>query len=332
MGLVNNFSTPAGWPTPLAVALLDNCGNFVTNGSVIATFTNGDPVLPFTLSNPAGGVYSATWTPQRTGGQVTVNARTSAPGFPTITTQLIGAVAPNTAPILAPNGTLNVYNPVPAAALAPGTLVQISGTALAASQMTAPAGQLPNSLNGTQVLVGTYNAPIQSVSPGMITAQLPFELMPSQQYDVVVSANGALTTPVQIQLAATDPGVATAMSGLLNATHLNGSAVTTASPAAPGEYIVLTAVGLGPTDTPVADGAVGPSSPLANALNQPTITLNSEMVPVLFAGLQPGMVGVYQINIQVPMDAVNGNLALVLSQNGNPANSSVLPVSNGNPM
>jgi uncharacterized protein (TIGR03437 family) len=221
---------------------------------------------------------------------------------------------------------------VPAAALAPGTLVQISGTALAASQMTAPAGQLPNLLNGTQVLVGTYNAPIQSVSPGMITAQLPFELMPSQQYDVVVSANGALTTPVQIQLAATDPGVATAMSGLLNATHLNGSAVTTASPAAPGEYIVLTAVGLGPTDTPVADGAVGPSSPLANALNQPTITLNSEMVPVLFAGLQPGMVGVYQINIQVPMDAVNGNLALVLSQNGNPANSSVLPVSNGNPM
>jgi uncharacterized protein (TIGR03437 family) len=329
MGLVNNFSTPAGWPTPLAVALLDDCGNFVTNGSVVATFTNGDPVLPLTLSNPSAALYSATWTPQRTGGQVTVNARASAPGFAAVTTRLAGAVAPNSAPLLAPNGTLNIYNPVSAAALAPGTLVQISGTALAASPMQASASaQLPTSLNGTQVIVGTFNAPIQSVSPGTITAQLPFELVPSQQYDVVVSANGALTTPVSIQLEATDPGVATAMSGMLTATHLNGSAITAASPAAPGEYIVLTAVGLGPTDTPVADGALSPSSPLANALSQPSITLNNEAVTVLFAGLQPGTVGIYQINIQVPTDAVNGNLTLVVSQNGNPANSAILPVSN----
>jgi uncharacterized protein (TIGR03437 family) len=327
MGLVNNFSTPAGWPTPLAVALLDNCGNFLSNGQVVASFTNGDPVLPLTLANGATGLYSATWTPQRTGGQVTVNARASAAGFAAVTTQLVGAVPPNSAPILTPNGTLNVFNPVPAAALAPGTLVQISGTALAASSLSAPAGgTLPTSLNGTQVTVGGIFAPLQSVSPGTITAQVPFELTPNMQYDVVVSANGALTTPASIQLSGTDPGVATAMSGMLTATHLDGTAITSTSPAAPGEYIVLTAVGLGLTNVPVADGAVGPSSPLANTLDMPSITLNNESVTILFAGLQPGTVGVYQINIQVPADAVAGNLTLVLSQDGNPANSAILPV------
>ncbi len=327
MSLVNNFSTPAGWPTPLAVALLDNCGNFLNNGQVVATFTNGDPVLPLTLANPATGLYSGTWTPQRTGSQVTVNARSSAPGFAAVTTQLVGAVPPNSAPILTPNGTLNLFNPLPAAALAPGTLVQISGTGLAASAMSAPAaGPLPTTLNGTQVTVGGIFAPLQSVSPGTITAQVPFELMPNMQYDVVVSANGALTTPAQIQVSGTDPGVATAMSGMLTATHLDGTAISSTSPAAPGEYIVLTAVGLGLTNLPVADGAPGPSSPLANALDMPSITLNNESVPILFAGLQPGTVGVYQINIQVPADAVAGNLTLVLSQDGNPANSAILPV------
>jgi uncharacterized protein (TIGR03437 family) len=326
MGLVNNFSTPAGWPTPLAIALLDNCGNFVTNGQVVASFTNGDPVLPLTLANPASGLYSATWTPQRTGGQVTVNARASVPGFAPVTAQLVGAVAPNTAPVLTPNGTLNVYNPLPAAALAPGTLVQISGTALAASSMSAPSTPLPTSLNGTQVLVGGLPAPLQSVAPGLITAELPYELTPAMQYQVVVSANGALTTPSTIQLSGTDPGVATAMSGLLTASHVNGKPVSATSPAAPGEIIVLTAVGLGLTDTPVADGAPGPSSPLANALDKPSITINNEMATILFAGLQPGAVGVYQINAQVPADAPAGNLTLVLSQDGNPANSAILPV------
>ena len=47
------------------------------------------------------------------------------------------------------------------------------------------------------------------------------------------------------------------------------------------------------------------------------------------AGLQPGVVGMYQINVQVPVDAPTGDLTLVLSQDGNPANSTVLPVKKG---
>ena len=168
--------------------------------------------------------------------------------------------------------------------------------------------------------------PLQSVTPTSITAQLPFELMPGAQYQVLVSANGALTTPDTLQIAGTSPGVWTSAWGLVNAFHLSGAAVTEAAPAAPGEQIYLISAGLGATDTPVADGAVTPAAMPINALDQPTMTINNEPATISFAGLQPGAVGVYQVTFTVPADAPNGDLNLILSQDGNPANTGVLPV------
>jgi uncharacterized protein (TIGR03437 family) len=69
--------------------------------------------------------------------------------------------------------------------------------------------------------------------------------------------------------------------------------------------------------------------PPANALDQPSVTINNEPATVSFAGLQPGAVGVYQVTFTVPMDAANGDLNLVLSQDGVPGNSAVLPVKKG---
>jgi uncharacterized protein (TIGR03437 family) len=246
-----------------------------------------------------------------------------------VTALLAGAVTPNAAPLLTPNGALNIYNPLTGAALAPGTLVHIAGSGLSGVSQSSSASTLPTSLNGTQVVIGGMLAPLSDVSPTQLTAQLPFELHPSMQYQVIVSANGALTTPVSIQLAPTSPGIAADSAGLIAAMHRDGSAVSETSPARPGEYIILTGAGLGATDATVNDGAAGPSSPLATALSQPTVTINGENAVVSFAGLQPGVAGLYQINVQVPNDAPNGDLTLVLSQDGNPANSTVLPVKRG---
>jgi uncharacterized protein (TIGR03437 family) len=46
----------------------------------------------------------------------------------------------------------------------------------------------------------------------------------------------------------------------------------------------------------------------------------------LFAGLTPGFVGLYQINFQVPADTKTGNRKLEITQAGQAANVSVLPV------
>lgn len=328
IGLVSNFSVPAGLPSPFSIQLMNNCGATVANGRVVSTFTNGDPAIILSLANPVTSLYASTWVPRQAAAQITVTTTASVPGFAPVTIQLSGTVTPSTVPQLTPNSTLNIYNPVSGAALAPGTLVQIGGSGLASAAATASV-PLPTTLGGTQVVIGGVPAPLLFVSPTQLTAEIPFRLTPDMQYQVVVSTNGALSTPAPIQLSATDPGVATAVSGLVSASHANGSTISESSPAAPGETIVLVATGLGVTDNPVADGAASPASPLANAVAKPTVTINNEPAVVSFAGLQPGESGIYQINVQVPSDVPNGDLTLVLSQNGSPANSAVLPVKAG---
>jgi uncharacterized protein (TIGR03437 family) len=327
MGLVNNFSAPTAWPNPIAMQLLNNCGNIVTNGQIVVTFTSGDAPLALALADPSTGLYSATWTPRKSAGQVNINARATAPGFATVTSQLVGAVTSNAAPQLAPNSTQNIYNPLAGAGLAPGTLVQITGTALAGSaSANTPGTALPTTINGTQVIIGGLPAPLSSVAPGVLNAEVPAGLASGMQYQVIVNANGALTTPDTISLGDAAPGIATGMGGVLTASHADGTAVTSASPATPGEALVMTGVGLGKTDTPVADGAVTPATPPANALIQPTLTIDGKPATVSFAGLKPGAVGVYEIDFTVPADAANGDLALVLSQGDQPSNTAVVTV------
>jgi len=94
----------------------------------------------------------------------------------------------------------------------------------------------------------------------------------------------------------------------------------------PGEYIVFYVAGLGPTDNPVASGSPSPSSPLARPTDKPTLTINGANVPILFVGLTPTLVGLYQVNFQVPADTPAGDLQLLLVQSGGQSNATILPV------
>lgn len=326
-GLVNNFSTAASWPTPLEILLVSDCGAPVTTAQIVATFSNGDPPLIVALADPNTGRYSGTWTPRHTGSQIIVTAKATVPGLPAATAEITGAVIPNVAPVLNHNGTLHIFTPQVGAPLAPGTIVQIYGSSLATGTTANTTIPLATSLSGTSVVIGGVQAPLYFVSPGQINAQIPFELSPGQSYQVIVSNNGALTTPDAIQSIAMTPGVASLPSGAANAQHASDSSgITEASPAKPGEYIVVYLAGMGMTTVPVATGAAAPSDPLAQTQNAPTITLNSEPVSFLFSGLTPGLAGLYQIDLQVPSDAPDGDLTLVINQPGFQGTSVILPV------
>src|SRR6201999_751953 len=69
-GLVGNFAAPVAWPTPLTMQLLDDCGNSIVNGQVVATFSNGDPPLPLALADMNSGLYAGTWTPRHASSQI----------------------------------------------------------------------------------------------------------------------------------------------------------------------------------------------------------------------------------------------------------------------
>jgi uncharacterized protein (TIGR03437 family) len=182
-------------------------------------------------------------------------------------------------------------------------------------------------MNGVSVQIGGIQAPLFYVSAGQINAQIPFELDPSKQYQVVVNANGALTAPQTIQLTPATPGLAAFPDGSVIAQHwADSSLITAASPATPGEYIVLYLVGMGPTDYAVASGGASPANPLARVASAPVVTLGGNPAPAIFAGLTPGSVGLYQIDLQAPDAPVGGNLTLTVSQGGVASNITILPV------
>jgi len=87
--------------------------------------------------------------------------------------------------------------------------------------------------------------------------------------------------------------------------------ITQANPAQPGEYISLYLTGLGTVTPPVSDGALGPTNPLSladvNTAGNLTVLFNDYVSgstgntgTIQFAGLAPGLAGLYQINVQVP--------------------------------
>ena len=58
----------------------------------------------------------------------------------------------------------------------------------------------------------------------------------------------------------------------------------------------------------------------------PQVTIGGAAASVLFAGLTPGTVGLYQVNVVVPATATTGSLALVVTQGDQTANQTNLPV------
>jgi uncharacterized protein (TIGR03437 family) len=317
---------PASLPTGLKIALFDSCGDPVSNAQVTASFSTTDPPLALTLVDPAHGTYSGTWTPRAASSQVVISFQAAATGYPAVTVQLAGQVTPGTAPVLAPNAISDIFHSQVGAGLAPGGIVQIYGSNLASATGTPSAVPLPTSINGTQVVIGGLNAPLYYVSSGQINAQIPFELAAGNQYQVVINANGALATPQTIQLTPAAPAVLQSTSGAVIAEHGDGSLITAASPATPGEYVVIFLTGMGATTSTVASGAASPSNPLARVADNPALTLNGNSIPVLFAGLTPTLVGLYQINFQIPAALTAGNYTLAVSENGVAANQTTLAV------
>jgi uncharacterized protein (TIGR03437 family) len=280
--LVNNFAASAAWPIELAINLMDDCGSPIGNGQIVATFSTGDPPLALSVADATAGDYVATWTPRSAAARITISAIATAPGLPAATVQVAGAVTPNNAPLLAQNSIANLVSPVGGVPLAPGTLVRITGQYLAGQTLTDSVIPLPVTLGGTMVIIGGLEAPVSYLSPGLINAQIPFELPAGRPYQVYVSANNALSTPQSFQTGSASPGLSVLPSGYVQANHQSGAAVTESSPAAPGEYVAVYLVGMGATTIPVSSGAPGPSLPFAATLIPPTITLNNDR-PRLFS-------------------------------------------------
>ncbi len=315
--------TSAGRPTPLQVSITDDCGVTVTNATVTAVFSNGDP--PITLANVGGGTYSGTWRPASAASLVLLEIRAATPSL------LLGIdyepiqVLPDTAPVVATGGV--VHTPTLAGgALAPGSLVTVFGQNLATALATASSVPLSVTLAGSSLNIGGVSTPLFSVATGRIDAQIPFGLPTNSRLQAYVQTPTGVSVPETITLIPAAPALFS---------DVRNSDLTVNSPTNPaltGQTIIVYAGGLGPTSPAVAAGAATPATPTSNVTTPVTATVGGVAATVQFAGLVPGVVGRYQVNLTLPGVAGVG-VPVVLTQNGVASNAVPVTVqATGNPV
>ena len=321
MQLADYFNSPVSYPATLSVSMYDDCGKPIANGSVTASFSNGDAEM--FLPGDGLGNYSATWVPSFSTAQATVTYDGMAGTLEPYSVSITGGLTPNVGPVLNANGV--VHNFYAAAALSPGLIAQVYGSGLASVPASPGTLPLPDMFNGSGIIISGELVPLYFISGTQVNVEIPAELTPLRQYNILAIVNGAATVQQQIDVNPLQAGIAADTHGQTIAQHADFSYVTTAAPAKPGEVIIIYLAGMGATNPPVASGHASPSTP-AVLPAAPVVTVGGENADVLFFGLTPGGVGLYQDNLRVPSDTPSGSAPLIVSQNGIAGNTTMLIV------
>ena len=164
---------------------------------------------------------------------------------------------------------------------------------------------------------------------------MPFELPPNSQAQALISVQSGLQTvfsaPQTVTVATVQPSIfTTASSGKGQGVIFNYPAnqlVNSSAPAKAGEVVVVYCTGLGLTNpSPPASGFATPAGQY-DVVNKVTATVGGINAPVQFAGLVPSLVGLYQVNVQIPPGvAANNTATLQLTQNGVTSNMVTLAI------
>lgn len=206
--------------------------------------------------------------------------------------------------------------------VAPGSLISIYGRNLSPINAATREVPLPTALGESCLTVNGIPVPMLFVSPQQINAQLPFRV--DGNATMVLRTPGGVSDNLNFMILPAAPGVfRTYQEGPLYGTSTvvrarNGELVTPANPIHLDDRLVIYLTGLGRTSPDVEAGYPAPSNPPATTLSEPAVTLGSVPLPISYAGLSPGQVGVYQINAIVPFRGVPTGLEvpLTITQNG----------------
>lgn len=196
-----------------------------------------------------------------------------------------------------------------AVALAPNAIATIYGTDLAFSTRAATStdivkGALPTQLDGVGVWINAMPCSLFYISPTQINFLVPYQIT-SSIVSVIVARDGVAGPAVDIQLSSTSPGLFLWGDNNPVAVHLDGQLISSLSPAAPGEVIVIYAAGLGRTVPDTSGGHLATAAFPIYYASQLQVLLDGTATPpgsILYAGLAPGFAGLYQINLTVPLD------------------------------
>jgi uncharacterized protein (TIGR03437 family) len=226
-----------------------------------------------------------------------------------------GYQTPTTDPVISSVSSNGITS---ASGMSPGALVLINGSQFGTIPGATNQYPLTRSLANNFVSVEGERAALVYTTSGQIEMQVPWDV-PIGDATVVVSVNGTMSNSF-------DSSMQTSTPVIFALTHGDGTAITSGSPAKPGEEIVLYMTGLGAVDTYPLLGAASPALPLSNATVPSQLTFGGSPLTIVFAGLTPGTAGIYQVNALLPPALPQtGSAGLVFTAAGQSA-SIQLPV------
>jgi len=202
------------------------------------------------------------------------------------------------------------------APVAPGSIAAAFGDFLLSSQFTAPSGSLPTNLSGLSLeFPGNTLAPLFYASGTQVNFQVPWELAGQSTTNLTASLSGQTSAAQPVSLAPFAPAIFS-----INAQGSGQGAIIDAisyrlldstNPAIAGStYVSIYCTGLGAVYNPPATGSPAPPSSLYYTQTTATVTIGGVQVQpkdMLFSGLAPSYVGLYQVNALVPATSARGD-------------------------
>jgi uncharacterized protein (TIGR03437 family) len=182
-------------------------------------------------------------------------------------------------------------------------------------------GQLPTSLDGVKVSVGSQPAYVAFVSPSQINVVAP-NAQPGPASVTITNAQGtsgafsatAQTYQPAFFLVNNTYAVATRQDFSLALKNGTIQGVTTV-PAKPGDVIILWGTGFGPSSPPAPIGVEVPANSYPAAAPV-TVTVGNQPATVYGAALAPGFAALYQVAVQIPTSLTDGDYSVVATVGG----------------
>lgn len=222
--------------------------------------------------------------------------------------------------------------------LSAGTIAALFGKQLSFGFTAATTLPLPTELGGAKAVWSDLNggatveSPLYFASYGQVNLQVPWEVgLGTKKLQVVRDgvAGNAITVRVESR-SATLPAIGVARYGaIVNATRSTGGVTSLpmpssislpgfrTEPARPRDILTIFATGLGPVSPSTTSGQAASGAPTSNATDMPVVNFGrlsfGPLADPLFVGLSPGFVGLFQVNVEVPVDAAtNANTWVTL--------------------
>jgi uncharacterized protein (TIGR03437 family) len=133
----------------------------------------------------------------------------------------------------------------------------------------------------------------------------------------VVQNGQAISIPQAVVIAAAQPAILSPNgAAYIDVYAADGTALPVNSAVTAGDVITLYCSGLGAVIPAVTAGSPAPSSTLSKTVNPVTAMIGHTPATVDFAGLAPGWVELYQVNVTIPGGLPSGKAMLTLAVSG----------------